>query len=97
VIALFLISLLTACGGSDAPTASEAPPGPPAGEQIAGPMDPKVTRAIELASAVKAAPVGGAEAALAAKNSSREELDGLLYEIAADPSLSLSYASATIR
>jgi hypothetical protein len=97
VIALFLVSLLAACGGSDAPTAGEPPPGPPAGQQPEGPLDPKVTRAVELATAVKAAPAGGAEAALAAKNSSREELEGLLYEIAADPTLSLSYAASIVR
>lgn len=69
-----------------------APPPAPPVQQAA--LDPKVARAVELAQAVTTSPAGGAEAALAAKQGSREELEGLLYEIAADPTLTDAYAKA---
>jgi hypothetical protein len=52
-----------------------------------------VAKAVELAKVVQADPAN-ADAVLAAKGSSRAELDGLLYEIARDPTLTDAYARA---
>ncbi len=82
------LSLLLACGGEE-PTAKPTTPEvvAPAPAQV----PPQVSRAVELARVVQADPTN-ADAALAAKGSSRAELDKLMYEIAADPGLTDAYA-----
>ena len=83
-----MILFLLAC--SSEPSAPPPPPPPPeAVEQLPAP----VAKAVELAKVVQADPAN-ADAVLAAKGSSRAELDGLLYEIARDPTLTDAYARA---
>ena len=83
---VLLLSLL-ACGEPE-PVVVAAPP-PPAAPAVA----PQVARAIELGQAVRAQPTDTA-GALASKGGSRAELEGLLYEIAADPALTDAYVAA---
>lgn len=83
-----MILLFLAC--SSEPTAPPPPPPPPETvEQLPAP----VSRAVELAKIVQADPAN-ADAALTAKGASRAELEGLLFDIAADPALSDAYAKA---
>lgn len=91
MIRFLLLSLLVACGGEAEQAAT--PPATPPVEAPAEGLPPQVARAVELAKAVESTP-GDPTAALAAKNGSRAELEGLLYEIAADPALSDAYAKA---
>ncbi len=61
---------------------------------VPAPAEPDpVTRAVELATAVRADPEHAVDA-LAAKGGSEEELYTLLYTIAADPAQSEAYAVA---
>lgn len=90
MIRFLLLPLFVACG--DAEQAATPPATPPVEAPAEG-LPPQVARAVELAKAVESTQ-GDATAALAAKNGSRAELEGLLYEIAADPALSDAYARA---
>lgn len=83
-----LLLPLLACGGGSEPAPTPPAPAP---EAAAPALPAEVARAVELARAVQADPAN-ADAALAAKGSSRAELDGLLYTIAADPTLTNLYA-----
>lgn len=76
--------LLAACS-------SEQPPPPEAPPQVAEPaVDPRVAKAAALAKAVDTNP-DGAAAALEANGMTQADLDALMYEIAADPALTLAY------
>jgi hypothetical protein len=83
-----LFSLLVACGEPE-PVETTPPVATPVAPEVA--LPPQVARAVELAQAVLAQP-NNTEAALAAKGGTPAELDGLLYEIAAEPELTEAYA-----
>ena len=84
-----LFSLLVACGQPE-PVATTPAVATPVTPEVA--LPPQVARAVELARAVRAQP-NDTEAALASKGGTPAELEGLLYEIAAEPELTEAYAT----
>lgn len=84
--------LLVACGGGEkAEAPPTTPPPPPTPTEPA--MDPAVAQAVDLHQAISADPTK-ADAVLASKNMTRDQLDDLMYRIAADPQLAASYEKA---
>ena len=81
--------LLTACSGEPAPTPHVEPHAPDVEAEAAVPEN--VQKAIEIASAIRATP-DDAEAVLAEHGMTAEDLEALLFEIAADPAQSAAYA-----
>lgn len=94
-ILAFPFLLLVACGGGE--QKAEAPATPPPPPAPAAPaMDPAVAQAVDLHASISADPTK-ADAVLASKNVTREQLDDLMYRIAADPQLAAAYEKAVAK
>lgn len=93
-----LALVLVACVDSAPPTAD--PPPPVATEQVEAAQDPAPSGAVTSDKVAKAAAIareasaGDLDKALAQHGLTRDELEELLYEIAADPELSAAYEAA---
>lgn len=81
-----LAMVLLACG--DAPEQTE---GEPAADTMAVPE--WVDEVAAVANAIEARP-GASDSILQANDMTREQLDSLLYEVAADPTLTQAYQAA---
>ncbi len=104
IIGTFLVVVATACGGgaTDKEITAEKPPAAtqpadPAPATTPAEVNPDlpapVAKAAKLASAIESNPEA-ADQILEDHEMNREDLDTLMYEIAADPELSAAYQAA---